>query len=74
VLTSPVEGIVLGMTTLPAVSPGDPVFHIAVPNEGIAPIRKALRRASDTSLTHRLRDDLATNVALTNRTRRTPDD
>jgi len=65
VIASPTDGIVLGMTTLPAVSPGDPVFHIAVPDDGIAPIRAALRRASDTSLAHRLRDDLATSVALT---------
>lgn len=64
-LRSPQDGIVLGMTTLPAVRPGDPVFHIAVPDGGIEPIRKALGRASDTSLAHRLRGDLATNVAIT---------
>ena len=63
-IESPAEGIVLGMTTLPAVSPGDPVFHIATPRGGLAPIRKALTRAGDQSLAHRLRDDLATNVTL----------
>lgn len=29
VLTSPCSGVVLGMTTMPAVKPGEPVYHIA---------------------------------------------
>ena len=28
-LLAPVDGIVLGMTTLPAVNPGGPVYHLA---------------------------------------------
>ncbi len=32
-LISPVFGIVLGMTTMPAVQPGEPVYHIAILSE-----------------------------------------
>jgi len=62
VLESTADGLVLGMATLPAVKPGDPVVHLAIPNDGIARIRRALDRVSDEHLAHRLRDDLATNV------------
>ncbi len=64
VLHSPVDGVILGMTTLPAVSPGDPVCHIAIPRKKLARIREALEQAPDHSLDERLRDDLATNVAV----------
>lgn len=64
ILLSPCDGIVLGMATHPSVKPGDPVCHLAVPDEGIAPIREALARASHRTLHHRLREDLATNVTV----------
>jgi len=62
VLESSADAIVLGMATLPAVKPGDPVVHLAIPNEGIDHIRRGLAGVSDEHLAHRLRDDLATNV------------
>ncbi|MFG0284270.1 MAG: succinylglutamate desuccinylase/aspartoacylase family protein [Phycisphaerales bacterium JB039] len=65
VLTRPHTGVVLGMTTLPSVAPGDPVCHIAIPREGTDAIRKAHRRVKDDSLHERLRDDLATNIVVT---------
>jgi predicted deacylase len=64
VLTSPANGIVLGMTTLPLVKPGEPVCHIAVPTEPIRELREALADASNRSLDHRVRRDLATNVTV----------
>ena len=67
VLASPVDGIVLGMTTLPLVKPGEPVCHIAVPGRSLKAIRKTLADTSDRSLSHRLRDDLATNMAVSGR-------
>ena len=47
VLTAPVDGIVLGMLTLPAVKPGEPVCHLALPDRRPAALRRALagRRA-----------------------------
>ena len=64
VLTSPVAGIVLGMTTLPTLKPGEPVCHIAVPRTSMNRIRRSLHRAPQDSLAQRLRDDLATNISI----------
>ncbi len=69
-LLSPQAGVVLGMTTLPSVVPGNPVCHIAVPSEGIGPIRAALlesqdgSRGTDEDLRDKVRDDLATSVTI----------
>jgi len=64
VLTSPFDGVILGMTTLPAVSPGEPVCHIGR-------MMKETRRAfedevaqSDASLHNRVLEDLAANVTV----------
>ncbi len=62
-IAAPKDGIVLGMTTLPAVKPGEPVCHLAVPREPIAAIREKLA-ASPRTLHRRLERDLATNVAV----------
>lgn len=42
VLVSPIDGIILGMTTLPAVKPGEPVCHIGRPTLAIKKIEQAL--------------------------------
>ena len=34
ILTAPRDGVILGMTTLPSVSPGDPVLHLAFTKKG----------------------------------------
>ncbi|MCB9849620.1 MAG: succinylglutamate desuccinylase/aspartoacylase family protein [Phycisphaerales bacterium] len=65
VLRSPAEAVVLGMSTLPSVTPGDPVCHLAIPRDGIAEIRAAVEALSGKSLHERVRDDLSTNVAVT---------
>ena len=63
VITAPREGIVLGMTTIPSVAPGDPVCHLAYPSKGtLSQIRKIVKRLSTDSLHERMRDDLARNV------------
>ncbi len=64
ILYSPADGVILGMTTLPAVSPGDPVCHLAMPRKKIARIRQARDRAPEECLHERVRDDLATSVAV----------
>ena len=65
VQTAPADGIVLGMTTLPVVKPGEPICHIAVPKQPIREIREALADAGSRSLDRRVRRDLATNVTVT---------
>lgn len=62
VLLAPSSGVVMGMTTLPAVKPGDPVCHLAIPRAGVRKIRAALEEASSESLEERVRGDLASNV------------
>lgn len=64
VIEATTDGIVLGMTTMPSVVPGDPVCHLATIEGGIERIRKARRRAHGETLDDRIRDDLATNLSL----------
>ena len=59
---APRAGIILGMTTMPSVNPGDPVCHLAVPRRGIKRIQQALDRVPESALHSRIRDDLATNI------------
>ncbi|PXA03589.1 succinate dehydrogenase [Coraliomargarita sinensis] len=62
VLTSPVPGIVLGMATLPAVKPGEPICHIATMSEGqVRRFRKKLE-ATRSDLHAQVQADLATNL------------
>src|SRR5690606_27433535 len=42
-LHAPTSGIVLGITTMPAVKPGEPVCHIAIPAKDIDSIRSELK-------------------------------
>lgn len=62
-LTSPCDGVILSLATLPAVKPGEPVVHIAVPTRSLATIRKEVEKKS--GISHRVRRDLATNIAMT---------
>jgi len=64
ILISPVDGIVMGMTTLPAVKPGEPVCMIAIPDKRIATIRRALEKSSDRATHQKLRDDLAKSLSI----------
>jgi len=62
VLTAPIDGIVLGMTTLPAVKPGEPVCHIGRPNLSIKKIERALQRQNaERSVLRRAERHLATS-------------
>lgn len=65
VITSPTRGIIMGMTTLPAVFPGDPICHVAIPKTRMSIIRAAIDNASVKSLHERVRDGLATSVTVT---------
>ncbi len=68
VIHAPREGIVLGMTTLPSIAPGDPICHLAFPSKGTLPrIERAVSKLDETSLHLRTKDDLARNVLLEDR-------
>lgn len=63
-LLSPFEGVVIGMTSLPSVSPGEPVCHIGQLPEGTNAAELRELRSGKRGLGQRLTDDLATNVLV----------
>lgn len=64
-IESPRDAIILGMTTLPSVSPGDPVCHLAYTDDTCMRQAKAARlKMSRQSLHRRARVALATNIAV----------
>jgi len=64
-LFSPLKGIVLGMTTLPMVKPGEPVCHIAQTSRSLVSIRRAIASRAKDRLHHQLRNHLSTNFSVT---------
>ncbi len=58
---APVSGIVLGMTTLPVIRPGEPVCHLGIPDRPLSTIRRQLEKAPRT-LHRRVQDALKTDV------------
>ncbi|MFT5207551.1 MAG: putative deacylase [Candidatus Omnitrophota bacterium] len=62
-LKSPMDGIVLGMTTLPAVKPGEPICHIAKPDTPIREIASQMKKSS-TTLHRRIERELATSFVI----------
>ena len=64
VLEAPVSGVVLGMTTLPLVKPGEPVVHLAtLSDRQLSRLRKARQEGGDAA-GKRVRRHLATNIAV----------
>jgi predicted deacylase len=64
VLLAPFNGVILGMTTLPATSPGEPVCHIGKISKRTMREVERHRDQPDDSLSERLLDDLAANVTV----------
>lgn len=67
ILTSPMNGIILGMTTMPTVKPGEPVCHIAQVGRRLLSIQRALNATSSKQLPHVIRKDFATNFSVVGR-------
>ncbi|MDA1272659.1 MAG: RimK/LysX family protein [Verrucomicrobia bacterium] len=63
-LFAPGTGIVLGMTTMPAVSPGEPVFHLAVPSQTLSVLKRKFAKRRPDSLHRRIQKELATNIRV----------
>ena len=62
VLTSPVNGVVLSVVTMPTVKPGEPVCHIAIPEEPLTGIRRALKKLARSSTYHTLSRQLSSDT------------
>lgn len=65
-IVSPHHGIVLGMTTMPAVSPGDPILHIALPDtrKQFRSLEESVDKIEDDTLENQVRDHLATSITV----------
>ncbi|MFT4555415.1 MAG: putative deacylase [Planctomycetaceae bacterium] len=63
-LHSPFDGVVIGMTTLPAISPGEPVCHICKLPKGTDPQQLRRMRSKESGLEERTVDDLASNIMV----------
>ncbi len=64
-ILAPRDGIILGMTTIPSVAPGDPVCHLAYPTRRVLrKVNRALGKLEDESLHSRTRDDLSTSLLV----------
>ena len=66
-LAAPFDSVVLGMTTLPAVSPGEPVSHLGRLPSGTTAAKLRRLRSREQGLEERVVDDLASNVLVVDR-------
>ncbi|MBO6739072.1 MAG: succinylglutamate desuccinylase/aspartoacylase family protein [Phycisphaerales bacterium] len=65
-IRAPCDGIVLGMTTIPSVAPGDPVVHLTYPKKGsISRIERVMDKLDDDSLHERTKEDLSRSFVVT---------
>jgi len=64
VLTAPFDAVVIGMTTLPAISPGEPVCNLGKLPDGTDPMLLRKLRSEERGLEERLSEDLASNVLV----------
>ncbi|MDA8563877.1 succinylglutamate desuccinylase/aspartoacylase family protein [Mariniblastus sp.] len=61
---APYNGVVIGMTTLPAISPGDPICNLGMLPENIKPAElRKLRRCED-GLEERMVEELSTSLLV----------
>ncbi len=66
-LRSPVNGLVLGMATMPTVKPGEPVCHLGIPTTPLAKIRQKLKKPPLSSLHRKIRRQLASDISYMGR-------
>jgi predicted deacylase len=65
VMIAPFDAAVLGMITLPAVGPGEPVYHLGRLEKGTAKIERIRERLPDESPLTRMIDDLSSSLLVT---------
>ena len=73
VLISPFDAVVIGMTTLPSVGPGEPVCHLGHLTRGRKKIEKIIDSLPEGHLHDRVSGDLASNVMVVEREAAPPD-
>lgn len=63
-IVAPADGIIQGMATMPIAKPGEPVFHLAIPEEPIDMIERRIRKRDKQALHSRIQTELATNFSV----------
>lgn len=64
-LVAPCDGVIVGMSTMPAVKPGEPVYHIAkLTRHKLNEAKRSVRNISSKQIFARMQDDLSTNVMV----------
>ena len=63
-LHAPFDGIVIGMTSLPAMGPGEPLCNLGKLAKGQKPAQLRRLRSEENGLEQRLSDELASNVLV----------
>ncbi len=61
-LCAPFKAVVIGMTTLPAISPGEPICNLGQLPKGSKPAELQRRRSEENGLEERVSEELASNV------------
>jgi len=74
VLRAPFDAVVIGLTTIPTVSPGEPVCHLGELPAGTHPTSLRRLRQKEDGLEHRLVDELSSNVMVVEREPTSEDD
>lgn len=65
VIKSPYTGVIIGMNTMPAVSPGDPVVHVAITDASDnVELTEFYNELLDDSIGFKVREELATNIHI----------
>jgi predicted deacylase len=64
VLRAPYDAIVIGMTTLPSITPGEPVFHLGRLPDGMTAMALLRLRDKAQGLEENVVDDLSSNVTV----------
>ena len=67
VLEAPFDSVVIGLTTLPTVSPGEPVCHPGILPKGTKPSALLHQRRREDGLETRIVDELASNIMVVER-------
>lgn len=64
-ILAPCDGVIVGMTTMPAVKPGEPVYHIArLTRAKLREAERSVEKISSKQIFIRLQDDLSTNIMV----------
>lgn len=63
-LHAPFDAVVIGMTTLPAISPGEPVCNLGKLPSGTKPAKLRRLRLEDDGLEERVSEELASNILV----------